>query len=114
MRVIQDELNRVAKHWNLHRIRHQHNVECPSGRPDILFLVPELEGTSSYLHPVSEDEITAGKICCSSRRVDLLCLPEFADVAVEIMAEHKLELPSTPSEAKRLFLVLVQLLQHLM
>ena len=44
MRVIQDELNRVAKHWNLHRIRLQHNVECPSGRPDILFLVPELEG----------------------------------------------------------------------
>ena len=44
MRVIQAELDRVAQHWNLHRIRPQHNVESPPGRPDTLFFLPELEG----------------------------------------------------------------------
>lgn len=44
MKVIQHELDRVAQHWNLHRIRLQHNVESPPGRPDTLFFVPELEG----------------------------------------------------------------------
>ncbi|CAH3115492.1 unnamed protein product [Porites lobata] len=72
MRVIQAELDRVAQHWNLHRIRSQHNVESPPGRPDTLFFLPELEGTSSYLHPVSESDLKAGETCCSSRRKDLV------------------------------------------
>ena len=44
MGVIQAELNRIAQHWNLHRIRTQNNMEDPSGRPDTLFFLPELEG----------------------------------------------------------------------
>ena len=43
MRVIQAELDRVAQHWNLHRIRSQHNVESPPGQPDTLFFLPDLE-----------------------------------------------------------------------
>lgn len=48
MRVIQAELDRVAQHWNLHRICSQHNVESPSGRPDTLFFLPELKGDFIY------------------------------------------------------------------
>ena len=44
MGVIQAELDRVAQHWNLHRIRPQNNVESPPGRPDTLFFLPELQG----------------------------------------------------------------------
>ena len=44
MGVIQAELNRIAQHWNLHRIRTQNNMEGPSGQPDTLFFLPELEG----------------------------------------------------------------------
>ena len=44
MGVIQAELDRIAQHWNLHRILSQNNVESPSGRPDTLFFLPKLEG----------------------------------------------------------------------
>ncbi|XP_060555726.1 uncharacterized protein LOC132716460 [Ruditapes philippinarum] len=45
MDVLQAELDRIAKHWNLHNIRPQKSVnELPSGKPDILFYVPELFG----------------------------------------------------------------------
>lgn len=40
------------------------------------------------MHPVSDDDIEAVKMCCSSRRRDLVCLPEFTDVAVELMAKQ--------------------------
>ena len=36
MPLIQGELNKVATHWNQHKIRPSHNVESPSGRPDVL------------------------------------------------------------------------------
>lgn len=70
--------------------------------------------TTSYMHPVSEDDLGAGKLCCSSRRGDLVCLPEFADVAVELMAKHKLDHAQTPTQAKQLFSVLIRLLENLL
>ena len=70
-------------------------------------------GAMNCIHQVSEDDVRAGKICWSSSRMDLLCLPEFADIALEIMAQQNLEHPNTPTQAKELFLVLVNLLQNL-
>lgn len=35
MPSIQGELNKVATHWNLHKIRPLHHEESPSGRPDV-------------------------------------------------------------------------------
>lgn len=48
MDVIQAELDRVAQHWNFHRIRPQNNVESPPGRPDTLFFLPELKGDVTF------------------------------------------------------------------
>ena len=56
----------------------------------------------------------AGEMCCSSRRNDLICLPEFTDVALQLMARHKLEHGQTPAQAKELFLVLTRLLENLL
>jgi len=66
------------------------------------------------MQPVSEDDIEAGKICCSSRRGDLVCLPEFADLAVELMGKHKIEHGQTPAQVKQLFSVLITLLGNLL
>ncbi|XP_032228118.2 uncharacterized protein LOC116611723 [Nematostella vectensis] len=42
MQLIQDELDRVSMHWNLHRIRPCINQETPPGRTDVLYYLPEL------------------------------------------------------------------------
>ena len=45
--LLQQELNRVAQHWNLHKIRPSLNQESPPGQPDILYFLPKLHGVSS-------------------------------------------------------------------
>ena len=65
--LLQQELNRVAQHWNLHKIRSFLNQESPSGRPDVLYFLPEVQGVSSYLKPVEDDELlVAEELCCEN------------------------------------------------
>ena len=64
MPLIQEELNRIAQHWNLHRIRPSLNQESPPGLPDVSFFLPELQETISYLHTIDEDAILVGKDMC--------------------------------------------------
>jgi len=42
--LLQEELYRVARHWNTHRIRPYPNQESHPGKPDVLFFIPELKG----------------------------------------------------------------------
>ena len=47
--VIQKELDQVTRTHNSYRIRPQCNVETPSGKPDILYSVPEITGIHCFL-----------------------------------------------------------------
>lgn len=40
MDLLQNELHKVAKLWNTHRIRYSANGKSPSGRADILYFLP--------------------------------------------------------------------------
>ncbi|XP_068698743.1 uncharacterized protein [Montipora foliosa] len=65
MHVLRDELHRAARLWNLHRIRPSTNVESPSGRPDVLFFLPEVSNTRNYMEDVDFDELElAEERCC--------------------------------------------------
>ena len=65
MDVIQNELNRVAQNWNVHRIRSSSNAESPPGRPDVLYFVPESLDTRDYITPVNGDEIEIAEEMCA-------------------------------------------------
>ena len=41
MPILRDELHGAARLWNLHRILPPTNSKSPSGRPDVLFFLPE-------------------------------------------------------------------------
>ena len=43
--LLKEELNHIAQHWNLHKIRPSINQESPPGRPDVLYFLPELKET---------------------------------------------------------------------
>lgn len=45
--LLKEELNHIAQHWNLHKIRPSINQESPPGRPDVLYFLPELKETIS-------------------------------------------------------------------
>lgn len=52
--LIQADINRTAQHWNIHDIRQQKRTHDPSGKPEILYFVPELY----CLFSTTEQELT--------------------------------------------------------
>jgi len=44
MDVLQRDLDMARQTWNLHKIRKVNNSEAPSGKPDMLFEMPEIFG----------------------------------------------------------------------
>ena len=111
--LIQEELNRVAQHWNLHRIRPSLNQESPPGRPDVLYFLPELRETTSYLHTVDEDAMMVAEgMCCEDHLIPFD--DTFAELAEMIMEENNLQVPSTPLEASLLYSELLYHIQRMM
>lgn len=67
MDLIQDELNRIVLEWNLHRIQPSTNLESPSGKPDILYFLPELKDAQDYSTPIDVEEIEIAENTCATR-----------------------------------------------
>ena len=110
MKIIQNELYRVLKHWNTHCIRRSVNLESPSGRPDTSYFLPEVNDTRDYATIVDDDDIeVAEEMCCLQNPVNG-CEPEFNELATIIMEENGLNMPETYEEAH---IVYLELLHHI-
>lgn len=107
MPSIQGELNKVATHWNLHKIRPLHHEESPSGRPDVLYYVPAWTNATDYLTEVDQDDIDVIDGVCCNRASPTYCLEESRELIDIIMQEQQLQVPSTALEAHNLFVDLV-------
>lgn len=103
MDLIQDELNRVALEWNLHRIRPSTNLECPSGKSDILYFLPELKGAEDYSTLIDTEEIEIAENMCATRPREKGCCPAFRELAEMIMEDERLDTPSAIDEARQLY-----------
>ena len=88
--LLQKELNRVAQHWNLHKIRPSLNQESPPGRPDVLYFLPELNGVNSYLKSVDDDDelLVAEELCCENHVMQ--ADETFVELAQMIMNDNNL------------------------
>lgn len=102
MDVIQNELHRAAKEWNVHRIRPSSNVESPAGKPDVLYFVPGSVNAQDYLIPVDMDEIEIAEDMCAERPQEKGCSPYFRELADMIMEDEGLEIATTAEEALQL------------
>lgn len=107
--LLQQELNRVAQHWNLHKIRPSFNQESPPGRPDVLYFLPELHGVSSYLKSIDDDELlVAEELYCENHIIQ--ADETFVELAQMIMDYNSLQIPRTSVEASDLY---SELLYHI-
>ncbi|XP_033127101.1 uncharacterized protein LOC117124880 [Anneissia japonica] len=57
MKLIQDDMNTVAKEWNAHRITPSRNRHGPFGRPVMMYNVPQMFEGQDFLVPVDDDEV---------------------------------------------------------
>ena len=103
MQVIQDELYQVAKNWNLHHIRPSTNQESPSGKPDIMYFLPERYSASDYIRAVDLIDLDVAASVCGEQQPFMGCHPSFAELALMIMQENNLSQPKDVSEARELY-----------
>ena len=81
MPVIRFELHKVAVLWNLHKIKRSTNQESPSGRPDMLYFVPEVtRGEDLQVH-VDLDDVDLVEDYCCYRSPENGCVDEFTQLA---------------------------------
>ncbi|XP_020624450.1 uncharacterized protein LOC110061929 [Orbicella faveolata] len=108
MPLIREELHHVAELWNFHKIRPQpSNRDSPSGRPDILYFLPALNGKVSYIHDVTLDDVElAEEMYCAQNAMDS-SFEVFEELAEMIIADENLQAPSNPDEALELCLNLL-------
>lgn len=118
MPLIREELYRCAELWNLHRIRPQSsNPDSPSGRPDILYFLPELKGKASHAHDVTLDDIElAEEVFCAQGRVGMgdNSFEVFEELAKMIMEDEGLSSPRNPDEALQLYIDVIEHIEDIM
>jgi len=98
----------MQQDWNLHRIRPSTNMESLSGRPDVLFFLPEVSGTRNYMVDVNLDELELAEEICCYQPLQSGCSDEFTQLAEIIMREKSLQFPHTPEEATTLYVPLLE------
>lgn len=102
---LQDELDSTKESWNSHLIRPSRNEHVPHGRPDVMYIVPELYGTNDYLCQVSEEDGTSCEGACIHRR-DIACDEDVFTLCTYIMAQDNLHVPVDAFMAIDLYLSL--------
>lgn len=111
--MIQKEFTRNAELWNQHRIRHQRDKECPSGKPDVLYFCPEMYGSQDFKMPLdySHDDLQAVKDEHCEEPPTFGCSPEFLISLNDIVGDvNNYAMPSSKEEALQLFLSLIELM----
>jgi hypothetical protein len=114
MTLLRKELHRVAKNWNLHKIRPSTvNERSPHGRPDMIYFVPEAFNAISYLQVVSQEDLEVAKeICCDVPQNDFA--ETFSELAQLIITEHNLPVEvGDVSQAERLYIDLLGFLKNI-
>jgi transposase len=109
--LIQKELYRVARLWNLHKIRPSTNADSPHGRPDTMYYMPMATATRDYGSRVSEEDIEVAIEMCAVQRPISGCSREFNQLAEIIMEENGLVQPNNKDEAEQLYLILLRLIE---
>ena len=82
----------------------------PSGRPLILYSLPELHGTHSYLCPVSKEEMDVYSKDCTFRK-SIQCDEDVFEMCSIFVAENNFAFPSTADKAVVLYMELRQIAQ---
>ena len=100
--LINKELDNVRQLWNEHRVRANHEVECPAGKPDVLFFQPMLHGGREYKLPVPDGfEEVASQY---GRYPPTNGVSEFHTLVAHIIEQNNLHFPpSNAMEASELF-----------
>ncbi len=97
----QDDLDETMTVWNSHKIRKSRRG-LPSGRPSIMFEVPAVYNTRSYLVPVEPDDVLEFKQRCRFRK-NIACDEDVFELCCSLMNDMNLNYPTTPDQGVEMY-----------
>ena len=100
------------KHAHCHRIREVRHSECLSGCPDVLYYLPSNQGAQKHGFNVDARDTELVKSLCQVLS-KIGCSQEMLAFALLLMSENNLESPAVASEAKDLYLTMINELQRI-
>lgn len=105
--LIQRDLDAVAEQWNNHHMSMSRHVNCPNGRPNVLYCVPSISGSTDCLQDVGNDAIEFG----FSHTIEPTISgdEEFDRSADEYCSKIGLTLPETWQQALQLYYFLLDM-----
>ena len=106
--VIQDDLDSLVDYWNDHKIRTSKLSESPDGRPSVIYELPEKYDAEDHRIPVNTVDLNLAKRLYSAAPSQFCCSDEFSELALMIMEDLNLQIPSSSKEAENLCFKLVE------
>ncbi|XP_030609254.1 uncharacterized protein LOC115796912 [Archocentrus centrarchus] len=103
MGPIQDELDETAQVWNAHSIRPSKNINIPSGRPNVMYTLPELYRTRDFICHVEEEHVELCKNECVFRQTKP-CDQDVYELCSILMSESHRTPPTDPYQAVNLYM----------
>ncbi len=102
MALIQKELDSIRSRWNAHKIRATRHQECPPGKPDVLYYLPDLQMAEDYKINFDPDllEIVSP---LKREKQPFGCELVFAEAFRLLMRENNWQMPCTNDEAMELY-----------
>lgn len=115
MPVLQNELQRVARLWNSHRIRPSTNQESPPGKPDVLYFLSSAanDDVEDCKKRVNLAEIDIAEEVCCADMPQSEPRDQFCHLATIIMNEKGLTQPQTPAAAQELYIELLSEIENI-
>ena len=110
--VLQHELDEIKSLWNSYRIRHIKNSNSPGGRPDVLYFTPEGLGVTDCKFALDSHDVNLAMDYCQTPSLFGWSV-DFFELSKIIMQEKNLTAPKNASNAKTLYITLIQGIEKL-
>ena len=108
MDLLRFELDRVALHWNQHRMQKSRRLyEGPHGKPDVMFFVPAMYDTNDFITDTVQQEVEILSRLHTDSVTDVS--PEFQ----ELMDKFGFRKPYTIDDALELYVNTISLIEDL-
>lgn len=108
--ILRNELNMIKLQWNTHYIRLSRHQRSIPGKPDVLYHLPEMYGTCSYLKPLDRQSMQCLSWLLTVRIPD--CRSLYSQIFNNIMRDNSCNRPTTLHEATDLLVVILDLIEQ--
>ena len=101
----QRTLDDIKLVWNSHKLQTQRNQTGPTGRPMIMYTMPQMYNTRNYEQQVDADDLGHCRDRCTFRR-STTCDQAVYTLCEFLIADYVIELPVNAEEGCELYLFL--------